>query len=80
MMSRVEMMALNNSGFAFDPMSGESYTLNETGVDIIKALQAGKTEREIAEQLSNEYEVEALDTLTDVLDFIKQLKMFRLIE
>lgn len=79
-MSRVEMMALNNSGFAFDPMSGESYTLNETGVDVIRALQVGKTEREIAEQLSNEYEVEALDTLTDVLDFIKQLKMFRLIE
>lgn len=79
-MSRVEMMALNDSGFAFDPMSGESFTLNETAVDIIKALKAGRTEREIAEQLSREYDVESLDSLTDVLDFIKQLKMFRLVE
>lgn len=79
-MSRIEMMAINDTGFAFDPMSGESFTLNETAVEIIKALKAGKSEREIAEELSAVYEVEALDGLTDILDFIKQLKMFRLVD
>ncbi len=79
-MSRVEMMAINDTGFAFDPMSGESFTLNETAVEIIKALKVGKSEREIAEALSELYDVEALDSLTDVLDFIKQLKSFRLVD
>ncbi len=79
-MSRVEMMAINDTGFAFDPMSGESFTLNATAVEIIKALKAGKHEREIAEALSEMYDVEALDSLTDVLDFIKQLKSFRLVD
>jgi PqqD family protein of HPr-rel-A system len=79
-MRRVEMLALNDAGFAFDPMNGESFTLNETAVEIIKAMKKGKSEREIAEELSNVYDVEALDSLTDVLDFVKQLKMFRLVE
>lgn len=79
-MSRIEMMALNDSGFAFDPMSGESFTLNETALDIVRALQAGRSEREVAESLSEVYDVKPLDSLTDVLDFIKQLKMFRLVD
>ncbi len=79
-MSRVETLALNDSGFAFDPMSGESFTLNETAVEIIKAVKEGKNEREIAEQLSTAYEVETLDSFTDVLDFIKQLKNFGLVD
>ncbi len=79
-MSRVETLALNDSGFAFDPMSGESFTLNETAVEIIKAVKEGKNEREIAEQLSTVYEVETLDSFTDVLDFIKQLKNFGLVD
>jgi len=79
-MSRVETLALNDSGFAFDPMSGESFTLNETAVEIIKAVKEGKTEREIAEQISTIYEIETLDSFTDVLDFIKQLKNFGLVD
>ncbi len=79
-MSRVETLALNDSGFAFDPMSGESFTLNETAIEIIKAVKEGKNEREIAEQLSTVYEVETLDSFTDVLDFIKQLKNFGLVD
>ncbi len=77
-MSRLETLALNDTGFAFDPMSGESFTLNETALEIIKAIKEGKSEREIAKQLSEVYEVEALDSFTDVLAFIKQLKMFGL--
>ena len=79
-MSRVETLALNDSGFAFDPMSGESFTLNETAIEIIKGVKEGKSEREIAEQISSVYEIETLDSFTDVLDFIKQLKNFGLVE
>ena len=79
-MSRLETLALNDSGFAFDPMSGESFTLNTTAIDIIKALNNGKSERDIAEELSTKYEVEDLDSFTDILDFIKQLRNFGLVE
>ena len=61
-------------------MSGESFTLNQTAIFIIKALNENKSEREIAEALSEHYDIEALDSFTDVLDFIKQLKNFRLVE
>jgi len=78
-MSRLQTLALNDSGFAFDPMSGESFTLNETAIFIIKALNTGQSEREIAESLHEVYEVETLDGFTDVLDFVKQLKNFTLV-
>jgi len=79
-MSRLQTLALNDSGFAFDPMSGESFTLNKTAIFIIKALNENKSERDIADALSAQYEVETLDGFTDVLDFIKQLKNFRLVD
>lgn len=79
-MSKLETLALNDTGFAFDPMSGESFTLNETALSIIKAIKEGKSEREIAEYLHELYDVSTLDSFTDVLDFVKQLKMFGLVE
>ena len=79
-MNRLETLALNDSGFAFDPMSGESFTLNTTAIEIIRSLNEGNSERDIATSLSEKYEVESLDSFTDVLDFIKQLKNFGLVE
>lgn len=79
-MNKLDTLALNDSGFAFDPMSGESFTLNETAIEIIKAIKDGKSERDIAQYLSEEYEIDSLDSFTDVLDFIKQLKNLGLVE
>jgi len=79
-MSRLDTMALNDSGFAFDPMSGESFTLNETAIDIIKFIKEGKDENEVASLISGIYEIDTLSSLTDIMSFVKQLKMFGLVE
>ena len=43
------------------------YTLNATGVEVWKALSGGpKTEREIAERISQEFEVDVATAHTDV--------------
>ena len=32
-------LAISESGFVFDPMSGHHFTVNETGLEILKLLQ-----------------------------------------
>jgi len=49
---RIENLAVNKNGFAFDPTSGEAFTLNETAKEIIEDLARGVEEKEIAKKLS----------------------------
>ena len=39
-MQRLRSLALNPDGFAFDPTTGESFTLNSTGLALLEALRA----------------------------------------
>ena len=46
-MGKLERLAINDEGFIFDPETGNSYTVNKTGLFIIKLLKEGKNEEEI---------------------------------
>ncbi len=72
-------LALNDEGFAFDPTTGDSFTLNETGVVILKRLREGKGNCEIARTLAEEYEVTPEDAESDVADFLARLRSFGLV-
>lgn len=73
-------IAVSESGFLFDPNSGESYSLNKTGQLIVKMISEGKTEDEIKEAILKEYEVES-DTLQRYFDeFIMMLQQMNLLE
>jgi hypothetical protein len=56
LMSRLNQLAINDEGFVFDPSTGESFTLNPTGLAILKAMKEQKTSREIAEELQEHFE------------------------
>ena len=50
------------------------YTLNATGVEVWKALSGGpKTEHQIAEQISQEFEVDVATAHTDVSGVLKTM-------
>ncbi len=76
---RIENLAVNKNGFAFDPTSGETFTLNETAKEIIEDLARGVEEKEIAKKLSEEYDVTQEEALNDVLDFKEKLKLYGLL-
>ena len=40
-------IALSDSGFVFDPSTGDSFSTNPIGLEIIKSLKEGKTKEEI---------------------------------
>ncbi|MCF6201059.1 MAG: PqqD family protein [Hydrogenimonas sp.] len=76
---RVKNLAINQNGFAFDPTTGESFTVNETGRLIVEALANGMDEKQIAHKLAEEYDVQEDEALNDLLDFKERLNLYGLL-
>jgi len=71
----VERLALSASGFVFDPVAGNTFTANETGIAVLRMLQDGAGEvPEIVERLGREYDAPAAIMERDVLDFAARLR------
>ena len=79
-MGKLERLAINDEGFIFDPETGNSYTVNKTGLFIIKLLKEGKSEDEIVKALSEKFDVSEEDARRDLVDFIEQLRLYGLLE
>jgi PqqD family protein of HPr-rel-A system len=79
-MSRLNRLAINDEGFIFDPETGNSFTVNGTGLFILKLLKEGKGEEEILSALMEEYDVSEEEARRDLLDFIEQLRVLGILE
>ena len=73
-------IALSDSGFVFNPASGESYTVNPIGVEIIQLLKDGKSIAEVSEQILENYNTDLTTVDKDLNDFIVMLKQYSLID
>ncbi len=77
--NRVARLAVNEEGFVFDPQTGESFTVNETGKAILKALIESKEKEAIAMALTEQFEVSLSEAQTDVRDFIDHMRSYQLL-
>lgn len=50
-------IAVSDTGFIFDPTTGESFSVNPVGLEIIKLIKQGKSIDEIKRDLLDKYEV-----------------------
>ncbi|MCK4464608.1 MAG: PqqD family protein [Bacteroidales bacterium] len=73
-------IAISESGFVFDPTSGESFSLNPIGAEIIELLKQEKSFDKIREIMLNKYEVDDNSFKKYYYDFINMLKQFKLID
>jgi PqqD family protein of HPr-rel-A system len=78
-MSRLNQLAINDEGFIFDPSTGESFTVNSTGLTILKGLKENKSTGEIAEAIREQFDTSPEDVERDVMDFISHLRTYHLI-
>ena len=72
--------AISDSGFLFLPTTGESFTLNQIGANIVKALKEGQDTESIINSVLKEYEVDRNQFEKDLTDFLNQLKNYNLLE
>jgi len=73
-------IALSDSGFVFNPASGESYTVNPIGVEIIQFLKDGKSIEEVSELILENYNTDLKTIDKDLNDFIVMLKQYSLVD
>ena len=73
-------IAVSETGFVFDPTSGESYSINNEGQEIMALLKDGKTAEEISEIMRAEYEIDKPGFEKYFYDFVGMLRQFQLIE
>ena len=78
-MTRLQHLAINKDGFVFDPNSGESFTVNETGLAILEAMIAGTATEDIVGVLLDTFDVTPDEAQRDVMDFVDQLQTLRLV-
>ena len=75
-----ENIAVSESGFLFDPNSGESFSLNSSGKEILKLLTEGIPLTEIEKSIMGKYDVDAATYNRYMDDFTHTLRRFNLIE
>ncbi|MCD6180747.1 MAG: PqqD family protein [Bacteroidales bacterium] len=73
-------IAISESGFVFDAGTGETYSLNPVGADILKLMNEGKTQEEIVAHFLENYDVSQGTFESAYFDFISILNQFNLIE
>lgn len=79
-MSRLAQLAISSEGFIFDPMSGECFSANATGLLILKALQEHKAVETIVREMLDRFGGIPQVIEKDILDFKAQLRIYRLLQ
>jgi hypothetical protein len=73
-------IATSESGLVFNPGNGDSFSVNEIGVEIINLMKEERSQSEIIETISSKYETEKNQVEKDLEDFITMLVSFNLLE
>jgi len=72
-------LAISDSGFIFDPCTGDTYNTNEIGLKIIQWIKKGKDFNELMDLLIAHYDVTEEELEADLLDFIQTLKYYHMV-
>jgi len=76
---RISRLAISASGFVFDPVSGQSYTANDSALAILKALpsdlqQSTQPSEQLLNILNQQFDVPTALLERDVLEFLGVLR------
>lgn len=73
-------LILGDQGSLFDPETGDTFTMNETGLLLLQKMQAGWDIETIFEEIQHEYKLDRSDFNRMALDFKAMLKSFQLLQ
>jgi hypothetical protein len=67
-------IAVSESGFLFDPVSGDSFTLNETGLAVLRLVRRTREAGALAAALAQEFDVSEEQAERDLIEFAASLR------
>lgn len=71
-------IAINDNGFLFDPNTGDSYTTNSVGREIIFMLKQGQLPESIKLKILERYDVDEVTLEKNMIDFLAMLRHYNL--
>ncbi len=72
-------IAVSDNGFIFNPLSGDSFSTNPIGQEVIRLMKEQKTKEEIVKLLAQKYNSEDSNIEKDLVDFFQMLLSYQLI-
>jgi hypothetical protein len=73
-------IALSESGFIFNPNTGESFTLNPTGQQLFGLIRDGKDYKAIRKYFFDNYDTEDSIFEKDFEDFLHMMTSYQMME
>ena len=73
-LASLQRLAISESGFVFDPVTGHNFTVNETGLTILRLLQKDNQVSTLLKKLAADYEATQRVLERDVLEFAGLLR------
>lgn len=73
-------IAISESGFIFNPSTGDSFSTNHSAQDIIRLFQSDKSLDEIMIAVQDKYSVDKATLEKDMSDFLYMLQSYQIIK
>jgi PqqD family protein of HPr-rel-A system len=73
--SRLQELAVSDSGFVFDPLTGYTFTVNPTGLFVLQAIKQGASVDELPGRIADTFEFEGGEDVSfDLSEFVASLR------
>ena len=72
-------IAISDSGFIFNPSTGDSFSANPIGLEIIRLLKEEKSDKDIISEITEKYAVDTSTFEKDINDFLLMLSSYQLV-
>jgi len=79
-MNILNHIAVSEKGLVINTYTGELFTLNNLGIEIINLLKQGKSKEEIINFIISNYDVDENTLNIDFYKFVELLEYFKIIE
>jgi len=73
-------IATSEEGFIFNPGTGDSFSTNEIGTQIIRMLKEETPSQKIISTICERYDVDQIQFEHDLEDYLAQLKDYTILE
>ncbi|MFN4122935.1 MAG: PqqD family protein [Flavobacteriales bacterium] len=73
-------IAVSDSGFIFNPATGDSYSINPIGSMIVKMMKEDKSDEQIVKSLLDHFMTDRATVEKDLYDFKNMLSSLKLAE
>lgn len=78
MSMKLKSLAFNGENFAFNPATGQSFSINDTGKFLIEEIVKGTPHNKLKSILQKKFNLTEPQAFIDVEEFIMKLKLYQL--